>query len=93
MDSSRRTTPSDGVIRGPNGETAETAMSRSGNLGQVFARPIENQIVTERAIAMMLWVTQFGTTPAGQSEPSAVAGFWHKAVEQMADGTRLFEQG
>jgi hypothetical protein len=29
---------------------------------------------------VLLWVTQFGT--AGQSEPSAVAGFWHKAVEQ-----------
>jgi len=31
---------------------------------------------------VLLWVTQFGTTPAGQSEPSAVVGFWHKAVGQ-----------
>jgi hypothetical protein len=31
---------------------------------------------------LLLWVTRFGTTPAGQSEPAPVVGFWHGKIER-----------
>jgi len=31
---------------------------------------------------VLLWVTRFGTMPAGQSEPAAVVGFWHREIER-----------